>query len=314
MRRLLLALAAPVLMTGALAACASSPDVPQGAGGAGQPAADGGGDDGSMVDAAGFDAGGEAATGDGSGDAPFDASGDGAPDGADDDASGNADGSGDATSGGDAFGDASGDGASGDGGSSLDGSSLDGGPGEGDAAGDASSVGVITGGPCLSGAPGATAFRIQWVDAGGTAQVDYEVDGLPEHSQDTAGAYGYQIGFTPQFVDPYLGEGGLQLDDSDFVDLQLTTVGITSITSATLSIYGRSYSVDTSGSFNWQTFDGTGQTPTDFVSNVAPYQWYSADMTAEIGPGESNVLIRIKAGPSSDAIVVNRIELCMFAQ
>ncbi len=76
---------------------------------------------------------------------------------------------------------------------------------------------------------------------------------------------------SPSFVDMFLGEGGLQLDDSDFVDLELTTAGISQIASATLSIYGRSYNVDTSGSFNWQTFDGTGATPDNFVSNVAPY-------------------------------------------
>jgi len=47
---------------------------------------------------------------------------------------------------------------------------------------------------------------------------------------------------------------------------------------------------------------------------VAPYQWYSADMTADIGPGENSVIVRIKAGPSSDTLVVDRIELCMVAQ
>lgn len=69
-----------------------------------------------------------------------------------------------------------------------------------------------------------------------------------------------------------------------------------------------------SGSFNWQTFDGIGQTATDFVSNVPPYQWYSADMTADIAPGENNVLVRIKAGPSSDSLVVNEVEICLLAQ
>ena len=80
-----------------------------------------------------------------------------------------------------------------------------------------------------------------------------------------------------------------------------------------ISIYGRSFDVDTNGSFNWQTFVGTGETATDFVSNSAPYQWYSADMTTEITAGDSGVLIRIKAGPSSDSLVVNRIELCILS-
>ena len=173
--------------------------------------------------------------------------------------------------------------------------------------------GVLTGGPCLSGAPGQTAYRIRWIDGGGTAEVSYEVDGLPDTSRDHAGAYGYEIGFTPSFVDPYLGDGGVQLDDSDFIDLELSTAGLSSITKATLSIYGRSYDTTASGSFSWQTFVGTGATDVDAVSNVAPYQWYSADMTTEITPGDPMVLIRIKAGPASDSLVVNRVELCLQA-
>ena len=180
---------------------------------------------------------------------------------------------------------------------------------------DSGSVGgIISGGPCISGAPGAAAYRIRWTQAGSQAQVVYEVDGLPDRARDHAGAYGYQIGFTSSFVDPFLAQGGLQLDSSDFVDLEISTAGVSSIASATLSIYGRSFDTTTSGSFNWQTFTGVGQAPTNLVSNVAPYRWYSADMTTELAPGDANVLVRIKAGPSSGVLVVNRIELCMQAQ
>jgi hypothetical protein len=174
--------------------------------------------------------------------------------------------------------------------------------------------GIISGGPCLSGAAGRAAYRVRWMKAGSQAQVVYEVDGLPDHSRDRAGAYGYQIGFTSSFVDPFLAQGGLQVDSSDFVDLEISTAGISSIASATLSIYGRSFDTTTSGSFNWQTFTGVGQTPTDLVSNVAPYAWYSADMTSELAAGDANVLVRIKAGPSSGVLVVNRIEICMQAE
>jgi hypothetical protein len=110
----------------------------------------------------------------------------------------------------------------------------------------------------------------------------------------------------------FLAQGGLQLDSSDFVDIDLSTVGISSITTATLSIYGRSYNTTASGSFNWQTLEGIGSTATNSVSNVAPYAWYSGDMTTELATGAS-VKIRIKAGPNSDALVVNRIELCLQA-
>jgi len=178
---------------------------------------------------------------------------------------------------------------------------------------DASSAGVITGGPCLSGAPGATAYRIRWAQSGSTATVVYEQNGLPDHSRDHAGAFGFQIGFTPSFVDPFLGDGGVLLDSSDFIDLELTTVGVAQITKATLSIFGRSFNTTTSGSFHWQTFEGTGSTATNLVSNVAPYAWYSGDMTTELAPADDGVLIRIKAGPSSGSLVVNRIELCLQA-
>ena len=175
--------------------------------------------------------------------------------------------------------------------------------------------GPITGGPCSSGTAGRTAYRIRWAGngAGSTAYPVYEVHAMPDTSRFRAGAYGYQIGYTPRWEDPFLGAGGLALNSSNFVDIELTTAGIGSISNATLSILGRSFNTTASGSYNWQTFEGTGQTPTNFVSNVAPYQWYSADMTSEISAGNTGVLIRIKAGPNSGSLIVNRIEICMQA-
>jgi hypothetical protein len=180
-----------------------------------------------------------------------------------------------------------------------------------DAAPDAP-LGILSGGPCMSGAPGLTAYRVRWVDGGGTAVVSYEVNGLPD-PQDHTGVYGYTIGYVPQFVDPFLGDGGVLLDSSDFIDIELSTAGVSSISAARLSIYGRSFHTTTSGSFHWQTFVGIGAAPTNLVSNVAPYAWYGADMTSELAPNDAGTLIRIKAGPSSGVLVVNRVELCMQA-
>jgi hypothetical protein len=174
-------------------------------------------------------------------------------------------------------------------------------------------IGIITGGPCLSGQPGQTAYRMRWAQSGSTAYPVYEVNGLPDKSRDKTGAYGYQIGFTASYVDPYLAQGGLQLNSSSFVDIELSMAGIASIQSAKLALYGRSFNTTASGSFNWQTFDGTGSTPTNAVSNVAPYAWYAGDMTTELTPGDNGVLLRIKAGPNSGSLVVNRIELCIQA-
>lgn len=174
-------------------------------------------------------------------------------------------------------------------------------------------TGPITGGPCSQGGAGQTAYRIRWANGGGTAYVVYEVHAMPDTSRFRAGAYGYTIPFTPQYVDTALAQGGLLLNSSDFVDIELSTVGIASITSARLAIYGRSYNTTTSGSFNWQTFDGVGAAPNNLVSSSAPYVWYSAEMTSEISPGDDGVLIRIKAGPSSNSLAVHRIEICMQA-
>lgn len=175
------------------------------------------------------------------------------------------------------------------------------------------SVGPITGGPCQSGAVGATAFRVKWVNAGGQAQPSYEVNGLPDPSRWKTGAYGYQIGFAAAFVDPFLGAGGVQLDDSDFIDIELSTVGPSVIRSVTLAILGRSYDTTTDGSFNWQTFVGTGSTALGTVSNAAPYTWTLADATPDFIAGDAKARLRIKAGPPSSALVVNKIELCIDA-
>ena len=173
--------------------------------------------------------------------------------------------------------------------------------------------GVITGGPCLSGAAGQTAYRVRWIASGSYAQVVYEVNGLPDPTDHT-GVYGYSMSFTPQFVDPYLGEGGVLLNSSDFIDIELSAAGLGSISSITLSIYGRSFNTTASGSFDWQTFEGTGAAPSGLVSNVAPYEWYSTDLTSGITAGNGNVLLRIKSGPPSDSLVVNRVEICMVAE
>jgi hypothetical protein len=178
---------------------------------------------------------------------------------------------------------------------------------------DTGPTGPITGGPCLSGAPGATAFRVRWTGSGGRATVSTEENGLPDRSRWRVGAYAMSIGYTPVFSDMYLGEGGLELGSGTFVDIEMSTVGMSSLAHATLSIYGRSFSTGSSGSFTWQTFLGMFAAPPNSVSNVAPYRWYAADATAAFRPGDGGVLLRIRPGPSSGVLVVNRIELCLEA-
>jgi hypothetical protein len=282
-----------LLLTAALAciACGHAPDVDDGWNGGDGP--------GAAVDSdAGAGAGLESDSG---GYASYD-SGRGASDGATTDAGSLSD----AGSASDATSDASPDaGVSSDSGSSGD-------AGSDTSPADTGSVtSVITGGPCLSGAAGQAAYRVHWIDAGGRAQVVYEVNGLPDKSRDHTGTYGYQIGFTSEFGDPFLGPGGDTLDPSDFIDIELSTLGVSSISKATLALYGRSYDTTTNGSFQWQSFTDFGEAPTDLMSNVTPYAWYTADLGMAIAPNDGNVLLRVKAGPSSDSLVVNRLEICI---
>ncbi len=177
--------------------------------------------------------------------------------------------------------------------------------------GDEGIVGAITGSPCTSGASGRTALRVHWSNAGGQAQVSYDEWGMPDRSRQHVSAYGYQIGFTSSFVDPYLGSGGLQLDGSDFIDIELSTTLVPTIAEATLSLFGRSYHTTASGSFSWTSFTDTGSTNTNFVSNAAPYKWYSASLGSAVVANDGKALLRTKAGPSSGSLVVNQLEICI---
>jgi hypothetical protein len=168
---------------------------------------------------------------------------------------------------------------------------------------------------CVSGAPGALAVRFAWrgSGAGSTAYPSYEVNQLPDTSRWHVAAYSRSIGYTPVFDDVFLGPGGLDLEGTAFIDVQLSTLGLTTVRSATLAIYGRSFDTTASGSFSWQTFHGTGAAPTDLVANSTPYEWYLADATTELVANDSGVLLRIYPGPSSGALIVNRVEICFDA-
>lgn len=177
--------------------------------------------------------------------------------------------------------------------------------------------GPLTGGPCASGAPGQTAFRVKFVNSGGHATVSYEATGWPDKSGFKVSVYPAGGSIDPSWYAPYddmyLAVGGLRLDGTDFIDVSFSTVGISSITSVTLAIKGRSFAVSTDGSFSWQTLEGYGATVDGAVSNVPPYVWYGADATTELVAGKSADLLRIKAGPPSDSLIVSELELCMEA-
>jgi len=170
-------------------------------------------------------------------------------------------------------------------------------------------------GGCISGATGTHAVRFRWdgSGSGSTAYVVYERNQLPDTSRWHVSAASTSIGYRPVFADIFLGVGGLDLEGTAFIDVELSTSGLSSIRNVTIAIFGRSYATTTSGSFRWQTFDGIGASPSGSVANSAPYAWYRADATTEFSPGDSGVLLRLRAGPPSNALIVNRVEICFDA-
>jgi hypothetical protein len=144
--------------------------------------------------------------------------------------------------------------------------------------------------------------------------VVYEANTLPDSSRWRVTAGSASFGYTPVFADPFLGPGGLDLEGTVFIDVELSTAGLSAISKVTIAVFGRSFNTTASGSFSWQTISGTGATPTNFVSNVAPYSWYPGDATAVFRPADSGLLLRLRAGPSSNALVVNRVEICFDAR
>lgn len=172
-----------------------------------------------------------------------------------------------------------------------------------------------SGGGCISGATGTHALRFRWAGSGpgSTAYVVYEANTLPDTSRWRVTAASMSIGYTPRFDDTFLGEGGLDLSGTVFIDVELSTSGLSSISNVSIGVYGRSFATTTSGSFRWQTFSGTGATPSNSVANSAPYEWYRGAATSAFVAGDSGVLLRLRAGPSSNALIVNRVEVCFTA-
>lgn len=138
--------------------------------------------------------------------------------------------------------------------------------------------------------------------------MSYEVTGLPDGSGFKVGAYSStSFTYTPVYGDPFLGEGGLALDSGVFIDIDFSMTGISSIKSATLSLYGRSYATSSSGSFDWNTFDGAGSSGT--ISNVPPYHW---DGTSVISGASIDVIE--STGALSSAIAPLSVSLSLVTR
>jgi hypothetical protein len=179
---------------------------------------------------------------------------------------------------------------------------------------------VVDAGPplggCVSGAAGTHVARFRWTGSGSRsrATVSYEANTLPDRARWRVTANSRSIGYTPVFDDVFLGVGGLDLSGTVFIDVELSTAGLARLSNVTVAVFGRSFNTTASGSYAWQTFDGTGAAPSGLVANSAPYQWYRADATRAFAPGNSGVLLRIMPGPPSGSLIVSRVEICFDAR
>jgi hypothetical protein len=164
---------------------------------------------------------------------------------------------------------------------------------------------VSNGPPCLSGS-GFAAFRFHYGASATSPVVD--AFGLPDGSNFEATPV-----FSTSIVDVGNG-GGVEIGSGNWILIRYSVAGLTTIRSATFSVFGRSYDVSASGSFDaWSPLYGDDSTAQDAVSNAWPYAWTSVDYTGHVAAGDSPGLtgIRLYSGPGSDDLVIHAIELCI---
>ena len=159
--------------------------------------------------------------------------------------------------------------------------------------------------PCTNG-PGWIAWSFHYQVGSTQAYLDHF--GLPDSSNWEA-----VPAFSTSVTDPNNG-GGLEIGSGNWILIRYSLVGLTQINSASLSVYGRSYDVSASASFDaWSPLYGDDASPTDSMSNAWPYAWTTVDYSTQLAVGDDPGLtgIRLYSGPSSGDIVVHRVELCI---
>jgi hypothetical protein len=162
--------------------------------------------------------------------------------------------------------------------------------------------------PCLRG-NGFAAFRFHYSQNSGTNAI-VDAFGLPDNSNWEAVPV-----YPTSYTDTNFG-GGIEIGSGNWILIRYSVVGLTQINAATFSVYGRSYDVSASGSFDaWSPLYGDDAAPTDSMS-VYPYAWQSVDYTGHVQVGDDPGLtgIRLYSGPSSGDIIVNTVELCIDGQ
>lgn len=163
--------------------------------------------------------------------------------------------------------------------------------------------------PCQGAAGGFAAFRFSYSANGGTS-ARLDAFGLPDNSNWQATPV-----FATMIVDQGNG-GGLDISGGNYILIRYSVRGLSQITRATVSVFGRSYNTTASGSFEtWTPIHGTRQTPVNSFSNAWPYRWSSLDFTGLVQPNDDPGLtgIRLYARGGSDSLVISRVELCLEA-
>ena len=148
-------------------------------------------------------------------------------------------------------------------------------------------TGIITGGPCLRVRRARPAIASAGRTAAAPRRWTTRRTACPTTRAITPRPTATRSASRRRFVDPFLGDGGVALDDSDFIDIELSTAGISSISKATLVDLRPQLQHHRERQLQLADVRRHRLDPDDFVSNVAPYQWYSADMTTAISPGET---------------------------
>jgi hypothetical protein len=159
-------------------------------------------------------------------------------------------------------------------------------------------------------------FRFE-AGAGTTAAVVYEANTLPTTTRwRVVSNAPNDPAYVPVFTDGDVGEGGLDLREGSRIEVELSFLGLRtgSTLPATIAVYGRSLHATASGSIAWLTWNGGDKTaPPDIIANTVPYRWYLVDAPQSFFGGENGALLRILPGPTSNRLVVNRVEVCLQA-
>lgn len=174
---------------------------------------------------------------------------------------------------------------------------------------------TVSGGACASGATGQTAFRVRFdpepSDAGGATPVT-EVLGLSDDPTFfSVSTFIGPGGHAPTFAGETLGTGGIALDKTNGIDVTFSLRNLPPIRCVTLALLTRSNTPGTSASFQWSGGHGSGKSPPGSVGATATNAWVKTDVTSELGGVDFHDNLRMNAGPPSDALIVQRIELCV---